>query len=144
MQRGNRVLPCQSRTLVQAQGIRSLTCHGNRQLYRFPQENIESKNCDHTQPFPLCPAQSLPRPQKEDSSRSNSFVYSFIQQAFLLRGLCFQQGMDSCLSAAQSIPQRRGPLVAWLSKTTSPLEGKDGLGREKVFQTSVPVEAAPL
>lgn len=59
-----------------------LRAHGNGQRYRFPQENTEGKNCDHTQPLPLCPALSLPRPPKEESTRSNSFVYSSIRPAF--------------------------------------------------------------
>lgn len=31
----------------------------------------------------LGPAPSLPRPRKEESKRSNSFIYSFIQQTFV-------------------------------------------------------------
>lgn len=64
-------------------------------------ENIESKNRNHTQPFPLCLAPCLPRPQKEESSRSNSFVYSFIRQTFISHKGPFVS------SKGQSLPFRR-------------------------------------
>ena len=66
------------------------------------------------------PAQSLPRPQKEESRKSDRlFIHSFNQQFSPKRPLF------PAFPAAPSIPQRRGPLVAWLSKTTSTLEGED-------------------
>lgn len=89
----------------------------------FLRKTLKAKNGDHTQPFPLCPAQSLPRPPKEESTRSNSFVYSSIQAAFfsLLGGLCStQKGRALAFPAAPNILVSGAPRVARLCKTTAP------------------------
>lgn len=79
--------PPMSITLVQAKGTRSLTCHGNRQLCTdFLRKTLKAKIVITSNP-----ALSLPRLQKEESSRSGRlFIHSFNQQFSLLRGLCFQ------------------------------------------------------
>lgn len=66
----------------------------------FLRKTLKAKNCDHTQPFPLCPAQSLPRPPKEESTRSNSFNQHFA----LLGGSLFnRKGRALAFPAAPNI-----------------------------------------
>lgn len=63
--------------------------------------------------------------RKRAVGQTHLFIHSFNKHLSLIRGLLFPARDGSCLSGSRSIPQRRGPLVAGLRETSSPLERKD-------------------